>query len=62
MEKPVEQGGSEHFSITLPSFVVADLNEMATARGLSRSAIVRELVLTGVERAKRIAELAEAVA
>ena len=62
MEKPVEQGGSEHFSITLPSFVVADLNRMAEKRGLSRSSVIREMVLVGIERAARLEELAEQVA
>lgn len=57
MEKPVEQGRSEHFSITLPSFVVADLDEMRKPRGLSRSAFIRELVLMGIERTARIREL-----
>ncbi len=62
MEKPVVQGSSEHFSITLPSSAVSKLNEMAAARGASRSAVVRELVLAGIERDALVRKIADAVA
>lgn len=62
MQKPVEQGSNEHFSITLPASAVVKLNAIARARGSSRSAVIREMVLTGIDRDALVQRIAEAVA
>lgn len=51
-----------HFSITLPPPVVETLDRMAVARGMSRSALVRTIVVKGIEREALIERIAEAVA
>jgi metal-responsive CopG/Arc/MetJ family transcriptional regulator len=56
------QERNEHFSVTLPASAVAKLDAIARARGSSRSAVVCQMVLAGLDREALVQKITEAVA
>jgi predicted transcriptional regulator len=50
---PKSDGGNPRFTVTLPSGIIARLDEIAQARGSKRASLIREAVFAWLQRSEQ---------